>query len=137
MVGERRAAWVKLTDQLYQYGKIEPGQGPWCSPSFPVPKKKPGEYRLVVDFRRLNDATITYSHLRSRIGDIIQRQGCYRIWGVLEMKNGYHQVHLKLAQGEFSCMSTHRGKMRCKVLGMGLRNGNAIFQRVMEEVLRD
>ena len=27
--------------------------------------------------------------------------------------------------------------MRWKVLVMGLRNGNAIFQRVMEEVLKD
>ena len=34
-------------------------------------------------------------------------------------------------------MSTPRGVMRWKVLVMGLKNGNAIFQRVMEYVLRD
>ena len=39
MSGERRAAWVTLTDNLIREGKIEPGNGPWLSPSFPVPKK--------------------------------------------------------------------------------------------------
>ena len=34
-------------------------------------------------------------------------------------------------------MSTPRGIMRWRVLVMGLKNENAIFQRVMEEVLRD
>ena len=38
LVGDRRAAWTKLIDQLVADGKIEPGQGPWCSPSFPFPK---------------------------------------------------------------------------------------------------
>jgi hypothetical protein len=136
MVGERRAAWVRLTDQLLEDGKIEPGQGPWCSPSFPVPKKKPGEYRLVVDFRRLNDATVVDSHPLPRIGEILQRQGKFQIWSVLDMKDGYHQVPLKEAHRNLTCMSTPRGTMRWKVLVMGLKNGNAIFQRVMEDVLR-
>ena len=136
MTGERRAAWVSLTDQLIKDGKIEPGNGPWCSPSFPVPKKKPGTYRLVVDFRRLNEATIEDSHPLPRIGDILQRQGQYRIWSVLDMKDGYHQVPLKQEHRNLTCMTTPRGIMRWRVLVMGLRNGNAIFQRVMEEVLQ-
>ena len=42
ITGERRAAWGRLVDQLVRDGKIEPGIGPWCSPSFPVPKRLPG-----------------------------------------------------------------------------------------------
>ena len=57
ITGERRDAWVRLIDDLIKEGKIEPGHGSWNSPSFPVPKKKPGQYRLVVDFRALNAAT--------------------------------------------------------------------------------
>ena len=40
--GERRAAWIALTDQIIADGKVEPGIGPWNSPSFPVPKKNQG-----------------------------------------------------------------------------------------------
>ncbi len=43
--GERRAAWVKLTDEIFWDDKIEPGISPWSSPSFPVPKKKLNDYR--------------------------------------------------------------------------------------------
>ena len=99
MTGDRRTAWVTLTDQLIEDGKIEPGNGPWLSPSFPVPKKKPGAYILVVDFRRLNEATIEDSHPLSRIGDILQRQGQFQIWSVLDMKDGYHEVLLKRNTG--------------------------------------
>ena len=136
MTGEKRAAWISLTDQLIADGKIEPVQGPWCSSSFPVPKKKPGQWRLVVDFRALNDATEVDSHPLPRIADILQRQGKYRMWSVLDMKDGYHQVPLKEEHRDLTCMSTPRGTMRWKVLVMGLKNGSAIFQRVLEEVLR-
>ena len=95
MTGERRTAWIKLTDQLIEDGKLEPGSGPWLSPSFPVPKKKPGTWILVVVFRRLNEATVVDSHPLPRIGDILQRQGQSKIWSVLESKDGYHRDHLK------------------------------------------
>lgn len=46
MTGEKRDAWIDLTDQLIKDDKIEPGQGPWCSPSFPVPKKNQGHLQV-------------------------------------------------------------------------------------------
>ena len=95
IAGERRAAWIRLTDQLLLDGKIEPGHGSWNSPSFPVPKKRPGDYRLVVDFRALNEATETDAHPLPRIEEILQRQGMFKMWSVLDMKYGYHQVPLK------------------------------------------
>ena len=135
--GERRSAWVKLTDEIIKDGKIEPGISPWNSPSFPVPKKKPGEYRLVEDFRRLNDNTVDDAHPLPRIEDILQRQGVFKIWSVLDLKDGYHQMPLKEEHRYLTCMSTPRGTYQWKVLVMGLKNGNAMFQRMMEWVLRD
>ena len=79
IVGERKAAWVKLTDAILETGKIEPGVGPWNSASFPVRKKKPGEYRLVEDFRDVNNATEDDAHPLPRIDAILQRQGTYKM----------------------------------------------------------
>jgi hypothetical protein len=72
-------AWIKLTDEIIEDGKIEPGVRPWSSPSFSVPKKIPGEYRLVEDFRKLNDATVDDGHPLPRIEDILQKQSGYKI----------------------------------------------------------
>ena len=33
IVGERKTAWVRLTDEILEAGKIEPGVGPWNSAS--------------------------------------------------------------------------------------------------------
>ena len=137
IAGERRAAWIRLTDQLLLDGKIEPGHGSWNSPSFPVPKKRPGDYRLVVDFRALNEATETDAHPLPRIEEILQRQGRFKMWSVLDMKDGYHQVPPKKEHRDLTCMSTPRGTMTWKVLVIRLKNVNAIFQRVMEEVLKE
>ena len=137
MHGPRADAWTRLVDELLEEGKLEDGMSPWSSPSFPVPKKKPGEYRLVVDYRALNEVTVTDAHPLPRIEDILHVQGKFFIWSVLDMKNGYHQVPLAKACRHLTCMTTPRGPKQWTVLVMGLKNGGAIFQRMMEWVLRD
>ena len=120
-----------MVDQLILDGKLEEGKSAWSSPAFPVPKKKPGEYRLVVDYRALNDATVADAHPLPRIEDILQRQGKHVVWTVLDMKDGYHQVPLRKEDRPLTCMSTPQGTYQWTVLVMGLKNGGAIFQRMM------
>ena len=98
-------------------------------------KKDPGTYRLVVDFRAVNDATITDAHPFPLIGDILQAQAKNQIWSILDLIDGFHQVPLKEEHRHITCMSTPMGTKQWKVLVMGLKNSGAIFQRVMEFVL--
>ena len=134
--GERREALIRMVDKLISEGKLEEGKSAWSSPAFPVPKKKPGEYRLVVDYRALNDATVVDAHPLPRIEDILQRQSRYKVWTVLDMKDGYHQIPLKKEHRHLTCMSTPKGTYQWTVLVMGLKNGGAIFQCTMEWVLK-
>ena len=134
--GERKEALLRIVDQLIREGKLEEGRSAWSSPAFPVPKKKPGEYRLVVDYRALNDATVTDAHPLPRIEDILQRQGSHKVWTVLDLRDGYHQIPLRREHRPLTCMSTPKGTYQWTVLVMGLKNGGAIFQRTMEWVLK-
>eukprot|EP00667_Euglena_gracilis_P018132 EG_transcript_19205 len=137
MTGERREAHQHLVDEALKMGKVEPGSGPWNTPSFPVPKKTPGKYRLVQDLRPQNLATLKDGHPLPQISHILQRQGKFKIWTALDLTDGYHQMPLKKEHRPITCMSTPRGTMQWKVLVMGLKNGNAQFQRMMEWVLRE
>lgn len=83
--GERRAGWVALTDQIIDDGKVEAGVGAWNSPSFLVPKMKPGGYRLVKAFLRFNEAPVNDAHPLPRIADILQIQAPYKIKSVLDL----------------------------------------------------
>ena len=89
-----------------------------------------------MDYRAVNDATINDGHPLPRIEDILQRQGKYKLWSVLDMKDGYHQVPLKKEHRHITCMTTPLGSLQWTVLVMGLKNGGAIFQRMMEGVLQ-
>ena len=135
--GERREAHARLIDDVLKAGKVEPGRGPWNTPSFPVPKKRPGEYRLVQDLRPQNAATVKDGHPLPLIGAILQRQGQYRMWSVLDLTDVYHQMPMKKEHRHITCMSTPRGTMQWKVQVMGLKNAGAQFQRMMEWVLED
>ena len=53
------------------------------------------------------------------------------------MKQGYHQVPLKKESRPYTCMSTPIGPRQWKVLPMGVMNGNAIYQRMMDHELSD
>jgi putative transposase len=137
LAGERREAHAKLIDDVVESGKVEPGRGPWNTPSFPVPKKRPGEYRLVQDLRPQNAATLKDGHPLPLIGAILERQGKFKMWSVLDLTDGYHQMPMKPEHRHITCMSTPRGTMQWKVQVMGLKNAGAQFQRMMEWVLRD
>ena len=99
-------------------------------------KKEPGTYRLVVDFRAVNDATIGDAYPLPLINDILQKHGVFELFSIFDMKDGFHQVPLKKGHRYITSMSTPRGTKQWKVLVMGLKNAGAQFQRVMEYITR-
>ena len=53
------------------------------------------------------------------------------------MKDGFHQVPVKLENRNLKAMSTTKGIYVLKMMPMGLKNAPAIFQRIKEHVLKD
>ena len=53
--GERAEAMKKLLKEFIERGWIERSDSEWASPAFIVPKKEKGKWRLVVDYRGLNE----------------------------------------------------------------------------------
>ena len=137
MTGERREACVNYVDKLLLEDLIEVSFSEWSSPAFVVPKKVKGQWRLVIDYRYLNSQTKADAHPLPRISEILQRQGKFKIWTVLDMKDGFHQIPLPEEYRDLTSMSTPKGTYRWKVMPMGLKNAPAIFQRIMDYILRD
>jgi hypothetical protein len=139
IAGERRDALLDLVEKAREMGKLEDGKGPWNTPAFPVPKKTPGTYRLVQDLRPQNAATVKDGHPLPRIGEIVQRQGKFKVWTTLDLVDGFHQMPMREEHRHITCMSTPRpkGTQQWTVLVMGLKNAGTQFQRMMEWVLRD
>ena len=134
--GERAEAMKKLLMEFIERGWIEPSDSEWASPAFIVPKKEKGEWRLVVDYRGSNEQTDHDSYSLPLIDSILQKQQKKRIFTVLDLKHGYHQMPLNEDSRPCTAMSAPLGPMQWKVVAMGAKKGNAAFQRMMEDLLQ-
>ena len=145
MVGEREDAITRLLEELCERGWLENAISDWGSPCFPVPKRGSyaeygikTEWRLVVDYRWLNECTIPDCHPIPVIEDILERQGKNNIFTIIDMKHGFHQIPVPENMRKYTAMVTPNGKhLQWRVMPMGIKNAPSIFQRIMNWVLRD
>ena len=133
--GNRAEARKKLLAEFIERGWIEPSDSEWASPALIVPKKEKGEWKLVVDYRGLNEQTEHDSYSLPLIDIISQKQRKKRIITVLDLKHGYHQMPLQPDSRPCTAMSTPLGPMQWRVGPMGAKNGNVAFQRMMKQPL--
>ena len=109
--GDRAEATKKLLAEFIERGWIEPSDSEWASPGFILPKKEKGEWRLVVDCRGLNEQTEHDSYSLPLMDTILQKQQKKRIFTVLDLKHGYHQMPLLPDSRPCTAMSTPLGPM--------------------------
>ena len=89
----------------------------------------------MVDYRGLNAQTQHDSYTLPLIEDMLQKQHRRRIFTVIDLKHGYHQMPLAEESRACTAMSTPLGPLQWKVMPMGVTNGNAAFQRMLENLL--
>ena len=136
---DREAALEALLKEVLELGWIQPLDrgSAWASPAFPVPKKGAGKWRLVVDYRLLNEATVADVYPLPLIDQILESQGRCKVFSLLDLKHGFFQVPLAEADRHKTAFVTPKGLYQWRVMPMGLRNAPSRFQRIMAYVLRN
>ncbi len=116
---------------------IQPSVSVWQSPVVLV-KKKSGQYRFAVDYRRLNQVTEPISYPLPRIEDVFDSIGeaKAKLFSVLDMASGYWQIPLDPETAHKTSFVTHSGVYSFRKLPFGLMNAPSCFSMVMGEVLR-
>ena len=128
---------IKILKEVIVRRWIELCSSEWASPCFVVPKKVVGEWRLVVEYRDLNSESQHNAYCLPVIDILLQKQQGKRIFSVLDVKHGYHRVPLLKSSQDATTMSNPLALMRWKVMPIGVTNGNAQFERMTEDFLRD
>lgn len=128
----------QLTEML-EDGIIQHSKSPWNAPLLIVPKKsdKNGNrrWRVVVDFRRLNDVTSGDAFPLPNICDILDQLGNSKYFTTLDLANGFHQVRLNPADREKTAFSSNFQHFEFVRMPFGLKGAPSTFQRVMNSVL--
>tara|TARA_B100000989_G_scaffold293217_1_gene270252 strand:- start:477 stop:1313 length:837 start_codon:yes stop_codon:yes gene_type:complete len=117
-------------------GIVRPSFSPWASPVILI-KKKTGEYRLVVDYRRLNSVTVPDAYPLPRLDDTLEAMAGAQWFSSLDLASAYHQVPLDPEDQSKTAFVTKSGVFQFTVVPFGLRNAPGHFQRCIDTVLRD
>ena len=123
-------------EEMLKQNVIRKSKSPWSSPVTLV-KKKGGEWRFCIDFRKVNSVTKKDSYPIPRIDEMLDRYRESSWFTSIDLAAGYWQVPMKEEDKEKTAFVCSRGFYEFNVMPFGLTNAPATFQRMMDEVLQE
>ena len=121
-------------DDMFEQGVIRPSTSAWSSPIILV-KKKSGELRFCVDYRKLNSVTVGHAHPLTRIDDTVDSLGDSKYFTTLDLRSGYWQISLDEHDRHKTAFATSNRLYEFNRMPFGLSTAPATFQRTMDIVL--
>lgn len=124
-----------IVEELLSNDIIRESDSEYSSPILLV-RKKNGEQRLCIDYRKLNSVTVKENQPLPRIDDQIDNLQGGNYFTSLDLRSGYHQVPMEETSKRYTAFVTPEGHYEYNRVPFGPSNAPRVFQRLMTRLLR-
>jgi len=132
----KREEVQKFVDEHLKKGYIRPSKSQQTLPVFFVGKKDGGKH-MVMDYRKLNRQTVKNNYPLPLIMELVDNMGSKQVFTKMDLRWGYNNVRVKEGDEWKTAFTTHVGSFEPVVMFFGMTNLPAMFQAMMNKILRD
>lgn len=126
-------------DKLIADDIVENSVSRWNSPVLLVPKKENSkgekQYRLVVDFRRLNEVTETQMFPMPDSEEELSKMHGSSVFSTMDLNAAFHQIPLAESDRELTSFQTSTRKLQFKRMPFGLKGSPITWQRTINFIM--
>lgn len=128
----------KELERLERENVIEPVKySDWAAPVVPVLKQN-GELRLCGDYKvTVNRVSRIEQYPIPTLDELMNKLGQGSVYHKLDLSHAYSQLELDEGSQQYTTINTHKGLYQYTRLPYGISSAPAIFQRVMDVVVKD
>ena len=134
--GPEKKAMNKYISASLKAGLIRPSSSPAGAGFFFVGKKD-GSLRPCIDYSPLNEITIKNRYPLPLMTSVFDQLQQAKVFTKLNLHNAYHLVRIREGDERKTGFNTPSGHYEYCVMPFGLTNAPAVFQAMINDVLRD
>ena len=131
-----RSTMKKILEDNCKKGILKRTSSPYNSPTLLV-KKPCGSFRLVVDYRRINDQIESNCYPLPNIKDLVNQLKGSRVFSTLDLVSGYNQVPVHPDSKQLLAIGNESGQYSPEGMPMGVKTAPSHFQQIMDELFRN
>ncbi|KAL1254358.1 hypothetical protein QQF64_016587 [Cirrhinus molitorella] len=126
----------KHLQELLSSGVIRESESPFSSPVVVV-RKKNGDVRLCIDYRKLNLQTVKDAYAFPNLEETFSALNGSKWFSVLDLKSGYYQIEVAEEDKPKTAFVCPLGFWEFNRMPQGVTNAPSTFQRLMERCMGD